>query len=136
MRRAHETMRRYLDGRELDIDRRLLYRRGDQLDPSDKSEWPQPQNSRESTLRKEVSQPKRAGRENSGTRFSKVPCKKLRRDARFPDPSGMTLTSMSCGVLATWSSSAVCGPFVPTKATKSSWTQFFTRRSFQPLVLN
>ena len=42
--------------RELDIDRRLLYRWRDQLDPPDKSEWPPPQNSRESTLRKEVSQ--------------------------------------------------------------------------------
>ena len=45
--------------RELDIDRRLLYRWRDQLDPPDKSEWPPPQNSRESTLRKEVSQLKR-----------------------------------------------------------------------------
>ena len=45
--------------RELDIDRRLLYRRRDQLDPPDKSEWPPPQASRESTLRKEVSQLKR-----------------------------------------------------------------------------
>jgi hypothetical protein len=31
----------------------------DQLDPIDKGEWPQPQNLRESTLRKEVSQLKR-----------------------------------------------------------------------------
>ena len=45
--------------RELDIDRRLLYRWRDQYDPPDKSEWPPPQNSRESTLRKEVSQLKR-----------------------------------------------------------------------------
>ena len=45
--------------RELDIDRRLLYRWRDQLDPPDKSEWPPPQNSRESTLRKEVGQLKR-----------------------------------------------------------------------------
>ena len=45
--------------RELDIDRRLLYRWRDQLEPPDKSEWPPPQNSRESTLRKEVSQLKR-----------------------------------------------------------------------------
>ena len=46
--------------RELDINRRLLYRWRDQLDPPNKSEWPPPQNSRESTLRKEVSQLKRA----------------------------------------------------------------------------
>ena len=45
--------------RELDIDRRLLYRWRDQLDPPNKSEWPPPQTSRESTLRKEVSQLKR-----------------------------------------------------------------------------
>ena len=45
--------------KELDIHRRLLYRWRDQLDPVEKSEWPPPQNSRESTLRKEVSQLKR-----------------------------------------------------------------------------
>ncbi len=45
--------------KELDIHRRLLYRWRDQLDPVDKGEWPPPQNSRESTLRKEVSQLKR-----------------------------------------------------------------------------
>jgi transposase-like protein len=44
---------------ELDIHRRLLYRWRDQLDPVDKGEWPPPQNSRESTLRKEVSKLKR-----------------------------------------------------------------------------
>jgi transposase len=44
---------------ELDIHRRLLYRWRDQLDPVDKGEWAPPQNSRESTLRKEVSQLKR-----------------------------------------------------------------------------
>jgi transposase len=46
--------------KELDIHRRLLYRWRDQLDPVEKGEWPPPQNSRESTLRKEVSQLKRA----------------------------------------------------------------------------
>src|SRR5918996_5112545 len=45
--------------RELDIHRRLLYRWRDQLDPVDKGEWPPPQNSREATLRKEVSRLKR-----------------------------------------------------------------------------
>ena len=44
---------------ELDIHRRLLYRWRDQLDPVDKGEWPPPQNSRESALRKEVSKLKR-----------------------------------------------------------------------------
>ncbi|MCM3905530.1 MAG: transposase [Pyrinomonadaceae bacterium] len=45
--------------KELDIHRRLLYRWRDQLDPVDKGEWPPPQNSRESTLRKEVGRLKR-----------------------------------------------------------------------------
>jgi transposase-like protein len=45
--------------KELDIHRRLLYRWRDQLDPVEKGEWPPPQNSRESTLRKEVSRLKR-----------------------------------------------------------------------------
>lgn len=44
---------------ELGIHRRLLYRWRDQLDPVEKCEWPPPQNSRESTLRKEVSKLKR-----------------------------------------------------------------------------
>ena len=67
--------------RELDIDRRLLYRWRDQLDPPHKSEWPPPQNSRESTLRKEVSQLKRVLAEKTRELdFFKVPCKKSRRD--------------------------------------------------------
>jgi transposase-like protein len=45
--------------KELDIHRRLLYRWRDQLDPLDQGEWPPPQNSREATLRQEVSQLKR-----------------------------------------------------------------------------
>ena len=45
--------------KEVDINRRLLYRWRNQLDPPDKSEWPPPKTSRESTLRKEVSQLKR-----------------------------------------------------------------------------
>ncbi len=44
---------------ELDLDRRLMYKWRDQIDPVDKGEWPPPQNSRESMLRKEVSQLKR-----------------------------------------------------------------------------
>ena len=45
--------------KELGIHRRYLYRWRDQLEPAEKSEGPPPQNSRESTLRKEVSQLKR-----------------------------------------------------------------------------
>ena len=45
--------------KELDIHRRYLYRWRDQLEPAEKSEGPPPQNSRESSLRKEVSQLKR-----------------------------------------------------------------------------
>jgi hypothetical protein len=64
-------MRRHLGAvEELDIDRRLLYRWRDQLDPPDKSEWRPPQNSREATLRKEVSQLKRVVAEKTlETRF-------------------------------------------------------------------
>ena len=45
--------------KELDIHRRYLYRWRDQLEPAEKSEGLPPQNSRESTLRKEVSKLKR-----------------------------------------------------------------------------
>jgi transposase-like protein len=41
---------------ELDIDRRLMYKWRDQFDPVEKDEQLPPLNSRESTLRKEVSQ--------------------------------------------------------------------------------
>jgi transposase-like protein len=44
---------------ELGVHRRLLYKWRDQLDPSEIPEESPPQNSRESTLRKEVSQLKR-----------------------------------------------------------------------------
>jgi transposase-like protein len=44
---------------ELGVNRRLLYKWRDQLDPSESSEESPPQTSRESTLRKEVSQLKR-----------------------------------------------------------------------------
>src|SRR5207245_3751008 len=45
--------------RELGVHRRLLYKWRDQLDPAEVPEESPPQNSRESTLRKEVSQLKR-----------------------------------------------------------------------------
>ena len=45
--------------RELGVHRRLLYRWRDQLDPIEAPEESLPQNSRESTLRKEVHQLKR-----------------------------------------------------------------------------
>lgn len=44
---------------ELGVHRRLLYKWRDQLDPVDISAEPPPENPRESTLRKEVSQLKR-----------------------------------------------------------------------------
>ncbi len=44
---------------ELGIERRLLYTWRELLDPVEKGEWPPPENSRESTLRKEVSKLKR-----------------------------------------------------------------------------
>ena len=42
--------------KELDVHRRLLYRWRDKLEPVDPGEGPPPQNARESTLRKKVSQ--------------------------------------------------------------------------------
>jgi len=45
--------------RELGVHRRLLYKWREQLDPAEIPEEAPPQNSRESTLRKEVSQLKR-----------------------------------------------------------------------------
>ena len=45
--------------RELGVHRRLLYKWREQLDPAEVAEESTPQNSRESTLRKEVSQLKR-----------------------------------------------------------------------------
>ena len=44
---------------ELGVHRRLLYKWRDQLDPLDVDDGPPPENPRESTLRKEVSQLKR-----------------------------------------------------------------------------
>jgi len=44
---------------ELGVHRRMLYKWRDQLDPAEIGEGPPPQNSRESTLRKEVTQLKR-----------------------------------------------------------------------------
>ena len=44
---------------ELGVHRRLLYKWRDQLDPFDTGEEPPPENSRESTLRKEINQLKR-----------------------------------------------------------------------------
>ena len=45
--------------KELDVHRRLLYRWRDQLEPVESGEGPAPVNSRETTLRKEVSRLKR-----------------------------------------------------------------------------
>jgi transposase-like protein len=46
--------------KELGVHRRLLYRWRDQLEPAESGEGPAPGNSRETTLRKEVSRLKRA----------------------------------------------------------------------------
>ncbi|HEX6531229.1 MAG TPA: transposase, partial [Nitrospira sp.] len=46
--------------KELGVHRRLLYTWRDQLEPAESSEGPPPMNSRETTLRKEVSRLKRA----------------------------------------------------------------------------
>jgi transposase-like protein len=51
--------------KELGVPRRLLYNGRDQLDPIDVGDGPPPENPRESTLRKEVSQLKRLLAEKS-----------------------------------------------------------------------
>jgi transposase-like protein len=51
--------------KELGVPRRLLYNWRDQLDPIDVGDGPPPENPRESTLRKEVSQLKRLLAEKS-----------------------------------------------------------------------
>jgi hypothetical protein len=62
---------------ELGVHRRLLYKWRDQLDPVDIGDEPLPENPRESTLGKEVSQLKRLLAERLWSWiFSKVPCKK------------------------------------------------------------
>ena len=68
--------------KEPGIHRRLLYRWRDQLDPVEKGEWPPPRNSREATLRKEVSRLKCVLSDKTlELDFFKGACKKSRLDA-------------------------------------------------------
>jgi transposase len=84
--------------RELDIDRRLLYRWRDQYDPPDKSEWPPPQNSRESTLRKEVSQLKRVLAEKTlELDFFKGALQKVEARRQQKDGSGAKASTTKSG---------------------------------------
>ena len=63
--------------KELGVHRRLLYTWGDQLEPAESADGLPPVNSRETTLRKEVSRLKRALAEKTlEVDFSKVPCAK------------------------------------------------------------
>ena len=79
---------------ELDLDRRLMYRWRDQLDPVDKSEWPPAQNSRETTLRKEVSQLKRVLAEKTvELDFFKGALQKVEARRQSKDSSGGTASS-------------------------------------------
>lgn len=81
---------------ELDIHLRLLYRWRDQLDPVDKGEWPPPQNSRESTLRKEVSQLKRVLADKTlELDFSKGLAKVEARGQQSDDSGGKASTTKS-----------------------------------------
>ena len=84
--------------KELDIHRRLLYRWRDQLDPPDKSEWPPPQNSRESTLRKEVSQLKRVLAEKTlELDFFKGALQKIEARRQQSDDSGAKASTTKSG---------------------------------------
>lgn len=84
--------------RELDVDRRLMYRWRDQLEPLDKSEWPPPQNSRESTLRKEVSQLKRVLAEKTlELDFFKGALQKVEARRQQQDGSGAKASTTKSG---------------------------------------
>jgi len=84
--------------RELDIDRRLLYRWRDQLDPPHKSEWPPPQNSREATLRKEVNQLKRVLAEKTlELDFFKGALQKIEARRQQKDGSGAKASTTKSG---------------------------------------
>src|SRR5215207_4451696 len=97
--RAHEQCDDFSAlSRELEIDRRLLYRWRDQLDPPDKSEWPPLQNSRESTLRKEVSQLKRVLAEKTlELDFSKGALQKIEARRQQSDGSGAQASTTKSG---------------------------------------
>ena len=84
--------------KELNIHRRLLYRWRDQLEPAEKSEWPPPQNSRESTLRKEVSQLKRALAEKTlELDFFKGALQKIEARRQQKDGSGAKASTTKSG---------------------------------------
>ena len=84
--------------KELNIHRRLLYRWRDRLEPAEKSEWPPPQNSRESTLRKEVSQLKRALAEKTlELDFFKGALQKVEARRQQKDGSGAKASTTKSG---------------------------------------
>ena len=82
----------------LDIHRRLLYRWRDQMDPVEKGEWPPPQNSRESTLRKEVSRLKRVLVDKTvEVDFFKGALQKVEARRQQSDDSGGTASTTKSG---------------------------------------
>ena len=83
--------------RELGVQRRLRYKWRDQLDPSEIAEESPPQNSRESTLRKEVNQLKRVLAEKTvEVDFFKGALQKIEARRRSRGDSGaMASTSRS-----------------------------------------
>ncbi len=84
--------------KELDIHRRLLYRWRDQMDPVEKGEWPPPQNSRESRLRKEVSRLKRVLADKTvEVDFFKGALQKVEARRQQSDDSGGTASTTKSG---------------------------------------
>ena len=84
--------------KELDIHRRYLYRWRDQFEPVEKSEGPPPQNSRESTLRKEVSQLKRVlAEETLELDFFKGALQKVEARRQQKDGSGAKASTTKSG---------------------------------------
>ena len=84
--------------KELDIHRRYLYRWRDQLEPAEKSEGSPPQNSRESSLRKEVSQLKRVLAEKTlELDFFKGALQKVEARRQQKDGSGAKASTTKSG---------------------------------------
>ena len=84
--------------KELGVDRRLLYRWRDQLEPAEMGDSPPPANSRESTLRKEVTRLKRVLAEKTlEVDFFKGALRKVKVRRQQSGDSGGTASTPTSG---------------------------------------
>ena len=86
--------------RELDIDRRLLYRWRDQLDPQIRASGHHHRPHANPPCVKRSANLSGCCRENTGTRFFKVPCKKSRRDGSRA--AALARRNLRPNVLSSW----------------------------------